>query len=219
MISEAGNDPALNSKFASKVVRVNKDEFTKMYEFGNPIDKGNGTDMEHGLIIYNEKALLNSDLSNSVSGNIEDIPLMPNPRDATRNCDVMNVAVIKGGEATCTAIVGGGFGQESNHILQWIRTKPGIRNGPLKSLPLVKVGRGTMGRNGSDRFSPISNKNQLDHQALLKSYLNHLDDVLAELEPIAKRVANDNKEIIVMTSNFGQSVLLENFVCNARYVL
>lgn len=39
--------------------------------------------------------------------------------------------------------------------------------------------------------------------------------MIAELKPIAKRLAKKNT-IIVMTCNMGQRELLINFVCNAR---
>ena len=214
MVNEARDDPDDHSQFASRILKTNKDALLKMYDYGNPIDKGDGSTMEHALLIYNRKAATEANSIIPLTTSNE-IPLISDPEAATRNCDIMNVLVLKGG-TSCTAIVGNAQGVESNHLLQWIRTKPGVKNGPLRSLPLAKAGRGTAAGNGGDRFSPITKTHMAGHQELLTQYLNHLDDVIAELAPIAKRVANANNEIVVMTSNFGQSVLLENFVCNAR---
>jgi len=58
-------------------------------------------------------------------------------------------------------------------------------------------------------------KHTENHWNSLRNYFNHLDEVIAELKPIAKRLAKKNT-IIVMTCNMGQRELLINFVCNAR---
>jgi len=147
---------------------------------------------------------------------LNNIPFIADPADATESCDVVNTLLLKpNSKSSCIAIVGQSS-VETNHVLQWMRTKRGVKNGPDPNLPLAKASRGTNGGNGTNRFSTILSSNISQSQSLLKQYMQHVDTIKEELSPIAKRVANKNNEIIVVTSNFGQSALLENFVCHAR---
>jgi len=145
---------------------------------------------------------------------LNNIPFIADPADATESCEVVNTLLLKpNSKSSCIAIVGQAS-VETNHVLQWMRTKRGVKNGPDPNLPLAKASRGTNG--GEDNFTPIRSSNISQSQSLLKQYMQHVDAMKEELSPIAKRVANKNNEIIVVTSNFGQSALLENFVCHAR---
>ena len=49
----------------------------------------------------------------------------------------------------------------------------------------------------------------------LRRYLNAVDTVLQELDSILSKIAIDN-QVIVMLCNYGQAVLLNNFICSAQ---
>jgi len=112
-------------------------------------------------------------------------------------------------EKQCFALVNNYL---SYHVQRWMRVG---ETGPIDhNLPLRAVSRGYTS-NGIRAYKSPTEVEIKDNWAMLQLYLNSLDDVLAELKPIAERVAKDNT-IIVMTCNFGQAELLMNFACTAR---
>ena len=50
---------------------------------------------------------------------------------------------------------------------------------------------------------------------MLETYLDSIDDIVAELTPVVQKIAINNA-IVVMVCNFGQSQLLLNFACAAK---
>jgi len=198
--------------FAQGIVRVKKDDFTKTFDYGPPMSKGSGGDAE-ALIFYGSNSAfptLPEVALNAQNDNGAGMSLLT-AADATANCDSMNVITTSNGGShrQCTAIVGN---YESYHVQRWMRDFKDQK--PDYNSPLKAVSRG-MNDKGSTPFK-VPEANHIEkHQEALRNYFNHLDEVIAELKPIAESVVKKNT-IIVMTCNMGQSELLMNFVCNAR---
>ena len=193
--------------FAYGMARVDKDEFVRTFDYGIPADPGKGTKAADVLLIYNKKSLP-SDPNQTAAIRYqtpEGIPSLSIP-DATQNCEILSVVTtqVVDTQKKCLAIVGN---YESYHVQKWMRQ--GSAGGQLRP-----VSRGH-GLNGIMNFKPPSSGDIAKHWFMLRKYLNTVDDVLKELEPIAKKVAVDNT-IIVLTCNMGQSELLMNFVCSSR---
>lgn len=193
-------------RFATGIARVNKDELNAFFDFGNPVEKGDGTGDEDAIIIYNDrKAMPSSDqiLARAVEYNDgQGIPLL-DTQTATENCDGMNVIFTGNPEHTaqCTAIIGN---YESYHIQRWMRTDGGAID---HKLPLTHVSRGFAPRGRSNFYAPPydgKNSQVKRHWKMLLTFLQNVDSVLADLEPILKKVARNNA-VVVLTCNHGQS--------------
>lgn len=141
--------------------------------------------------------------------------------EAVENCDEMKVLLVDysaNARKQCLALVPQ---YESFYLQTWMRV-PEARSvfdhGKIdNSQPLRLVSRGLLS-SGYEEFRAPTRFNYNQTFEGLRTYLNSLDQVLAELRDV---VINDvkpygNKTIIVMVCNFGQSELLMNFVCHAK---
>jgi len=198
--------------FAQGIVRVKKDDFTKTFDYGPPMSKGSGGDAE-ALIFYSSNSAFPSlpEVALNAQNDSGDGISLLTAAEATANCASLNVITTSNGgnHRQCIAIVGN---YESYHVQRWMRDINNLEtdyNSPLKA-----VSRGVTTKGGTPFKVPEADHIE-KHQKALRSYFNHLDEVIAELKPIAESVARKNT-IIVMTCNMGQSELLMNFVCNAR---
>ena len=210
--------PDTMERFANGIARVNKDKLDEFFDFGNPIKKGQkGT--EDALVLYHSKNAIPKDASVAHSVTFDDgngIPLLDIPT-ATENCDAMNVVFTAnpGNTRQCTALIGN---YESYHIQRWMRVDT-VKSTPIDpELPLQLVSRGYAARGKANFFAPPSDSKFSPvkrHWEQLKTFLQNVDDVLAELKPILQQVARNNA-VVVMTVNMGQSSLLMNFACSAR---
>ena len=190
---------------ANGLARTSKMDFMSYFDSGSPINQEEG----EVIIMYNTKSSLPHVKTKEVMGDTGDGIVSLSLSESIQNCDMMHVATIPiKNERVCTAIV---QDYENWHTRRWARKD------------------GTVGSNGEVAFRPI-NRGQTDrgrtfrvptekqmkkHWEALLEYFKNFEDVLAELKPIAEKVAIDNT-VIVMTCNIGQSELLMNFVCNAR---
>jgi len=201
-------------KFATGVARVSKEDFAREFDYGSPTSKSEGTGEAEALIFYASNSALPSRADDAVNAQYESgngIPLL-NVTSAFENCQSVNVITTStpGNTRQCMAIVGN---YESYHIQKWMRVP--MEKGKLDNkLPLRAVSRG-QNKEGGTPFKVPSESDIKNHWAALHKYFDNLDKTLAELGPIAERVAKDNV-IIIMTCNMGQSELLMNFVCNTR---
>lgn len=198
-----GHTQGISLKFAAGISKVNKDLYAEVFDYGIPMDPGNRTNEEHALLFYTQgiKSKLQMEEKDGVPQYISD------PKHATKYCDAMNTVFTKGD--SCIAIVEAGGGLESFHLHRWRR--PEISRNKLSlSEPMNSVNR------FNTKYSEIKEQEIKQHEEMLKKYLQHFTEVLNELKPLTAQVANKRNEIIVMTSNFGQSALLTNFVCNSR---
>jgi len=79
------------------------------------------------------------------------------------------------------------------------------------------VNRGAKNNGGSAIYPPQQQSTKA-YWKILQTYISSLDEVLANLKKLAQPVADSHKNtVIVMTVNHGQSELLMNFACAARY--
>lgn len=211
----SANSPAIVHQMA----KTSKEAFFDLYDYGVPINKNDG--MEDVLIFYTTDADDTSHKENHKQANDWSISFIPDPVSAAQNCDLLKVVATKGGANTCLALVGvHGSGSESFHIHQWMR--PRIENPKTgkkeinRDLPHSHASRGQNINNSVNQFVPPSLKQMERHQNLLQSYMNSIEHKLETLKEITQRVANERNEIIVLTSNLGQSSLLMNFVCHSK---
>jgi hypothetical protein len=102
---------------------------------------------------------------------------------------------------------------ENWHVQKWMRQKTG--GGPLDSDQPLQIINRPMTEKGTRVFKVPDEVKIKKHWDILERYFQNFDDAIAELKPIAEKVAVKNT-IIVMTCNMGQSELLMNFVCNAK---
>jgi len=218
-LSKAGNTPIKPNhprfdkgikNLAQGIARVKKQTFVKNFDYGTPVNIGDGNDAE-GLIFYSSQSAFPSRAENAfqVQHDSSDGIALLNTTEATANCESLNVITIanSGNAPQCTAIVGN---YESYHVQRWMRRKK--RDGSDTGLEPVSRGQNDK---GFTSFKVPENDSIEKHWKALRNYFTHLDEVVAELKLIAERVAKKNT-IIVMTCNMGQSELLMNFVCNAR---
>mmetsp|Transcript_23332 Transcript_23332/g.42997 ORF Transcript_23332/g.42997 Transcript_23332/m.42997 type:complete len:637 (+) Transcript_23332:166-2076(+) len=218
--SQTRRFPKTMAQNANGMARVKKDDLDEFFDFGNPMDGGEGTGEEDAIIIYqSKKALPSTDKSLAHSAEYNDgkgIPLM-DPKTATENCDGMNVIFTSnpGNTQQCTAIIGN---FESYHVQRWMKVDT-TKSTPVKAdLPLAHVSRGYASRGKANfyappsdgKFSPVKR-----HWNSLRTFLQNVDSVLNDLRPILEKVARNNA-VVILTCNMGQSALLMNFACSAR---
>jgi len=198
--------------FATGLAQVDRETFAKRFDVGVPLDKS-----EHGndrlLILYNDPMGLpnDEDLARAIGGSGE-VPLIENIEQATENCDVLDLTLIQSKtKRQCFAMMGQ---YQSFHIQKFMRLpeQAGQRLDPKAPLRLVNRGAQPTGRLSA---KPPKKEQTLTYWNTLKTYLDTLESVLAELQPLAEKVARQNT-VIVMVCNHGQSELLMNFVCSAR---
>ena len=209
------------SAIVNGIARMSKDEFVKRFDYGPPMEKGDGTAAEDTIILYNTIKSIptsNPDHSDAVQygtngGGDESFIQKLSTEEATENCDTMNVVTVgnPGNTKQCTVLVNN---YENYHTQRWIRVKKELKGKIDHNEPLRSVGRGYTSK-GAKTFVPPDDRSIKKHWKTLYTYLDTLDDVISKLSPIAKKVAKDNT-IIVMTCNMGQSELLMNFVCGAK---
>ena len=72
-----------------------------------------------------------------------------------------------------------------------------------------------MDTNGDSDFVVPEERFINTHMSLLQTYLNSLDQILTSLKPVVEKIARNNS-IVIMTCNFGQIMLLVNFVCSSK---
>jgi len=203
------------------MVRIKKDNINDYFDFGNPVETGDGTSTEDVLMLYQKKeGLPASDklLAHSAiyDDGFVDIPLT-DATTATENCDTMNVIFTSnpGNVRQCTAIIGN---FESYHIQRWMKVDT-ITSSPIKSeLPLVPVSRGYMASEVKGRahfYAPPFEGYVTKHWDRLLPFFDNVDTIMEELDPLLKRIARNNA-VVVLTCNMGQSALLINFACSAR---
>jgi len=174
----------------------------RQYDFGVPLKQD--YELSEFLLFYNSHSSLPNTFKRFQNNDQEDIiPFVKDIEFATKECDLLNIASIKGGPNECLAIMSG---QDSYHYHQFRRPKTKEDEKPA---PLSVLSR-------NFQFTPPIDKQVKKHQKILQKYFESIDENLNILKTLAEKVANENNEIIVLTSNFGQSALLMNFVCHSK---
>ena len=204
------------SRFATGLAKVTKREFLNYFDNGFP-ETYDETGMENVIILYNSEKSLPSNKERREQAMYKDgigIPML-GVHEATENCEGMSIIVTDAPneKKQCIGIIAN---FQSFHLQKWMRSGP-AGSGSLKldmKHPLRHVGRG-MQTNGRDQFQPPL-KNQIRRNwGQLQVYFNSLDETIKKLKPIVSEASKDNT-VVVMVCNFGQSVLLQNFVCSAK---
>ena len=218
--------PKSISRFAAGMAHTSKANLTRKLNLGVPLDLPEpGT--EDVLILYNQEKAKPQYAKNAKNA-AEIIPYIASADDALQNCEYLNVVLThhEPNRRQCVAMVPQ---YESFHIQRYMRLpkeqekqeqgdkqKQKQQGGIDLRHELRLVPRG-MQPNGFATFQPPKPAHTLNSWNLLKDYMTHLDDVLAELRPIAEKIATqEDNTIIVMVVNHGQSELMLNFACNAR---
>jgi hypothetical protein len=195
------------NRLVSGAVRVNKNDFMNVYDYGNPNHPYD--ENEEAIILYNSPNAYPSS-KNYDEDKDSVFPFMKNVEEATENCLTLDVVLFDKKKNPCLAIVGG---FQFYHIQNWMRVgEHGTRL--ERSYPLKVVGRGRTA-SGTNVFRPPTLENINEHHKTLQQYLNTQESLFSELKPILERIAIENT-IIVMTCNFGQVTLLLNFVCSSK---
>ena len=207
--------PPKLSHWATGLVSINRKDLFDTFDFGVPMNPG--AEQEDILLLYNELNAMPT--SRSLSREAEhngDIP-QTTAKEATENCDMMNVVFIKKDQSTtfsqCVALVGGQY--QGFHIQRWQRLiGEGAKGKTDRSAPLRLTSRLTF-ENGYEADIVPSKSHVERHESIMETYFNSLTKIRIELDAILKKIAKSNC-VVVMTVNRGQSDLLMNFVCSAK---
>lgn len=202
------------SHFAQGLARVSKVDLMETYDFGVPMNADSeGLD---ALILYNKKEALPSNKDIARMARHED-PTKPLPllsaETATENCDAMNVVLINnpGNTRQCFALVGGQY--QSYHVQRWLR-RPDRGYGPLTANLSLKLSSRSWEASGRQTFVPPHKHHVEQHQERLLTYLTESENIKSRLRQTLKNM--NQKTVIILTCNLGQSELLLNFACSAR---
>lgn len=196
-------------EFAVGISRVQRDEFAQAFDMGVPLDPSTEGNNQVLILYQNEEALPNDPFISKEASSQTTIPSL-SAKDATENCDYLNVILTDhGNRKQCVAL----FGQyEAFHIQKWMRLPD---HGKLDSkTPLRLVNRGAQASGRVSTKLPTQ-QDTLAYWSILTKYLDTLETVLEQLRPIAESVAVNNS-IVVLVCNLGQSELLLNFICAAH---
>lgn len=173
--------------------------FAEQFDLGVPFDRTDGVHDRDLLIMYSKPSAMPNEMQ--AKGGNDEIKFIESAEEATENCDHMHVVFHHrgGSKNLCLAVVPQ---YESFHIQNWMRVPekgPGDHSHPLRL-----VGRG-MQWSGVDDFDPPKYIRQTKHTwPKLKTYLETLEGILAELKPIVNRIKVRNT-VVVMVCNHGQS--------------
>lgn len=204
--------PKTTENYAQGMARTSKTDFFQHFDIGVPIDEPSVKDSDV-LVLYNHKKTFPDhydDPSTITDGS--SIPQLETTA-ALEYCDNVHVILTNhGGSARkqCLAIVPN---YESYHIQKWLR----LGDKGLDSTQGFKlVSRGIQESNGHETFKPPKSEHIYANWDVLKTYFNAFEQATKELKPLVEKAATDKKTVVVMVSNFGQSHLLQNFVCAAQ---
>ena len=172
--------------------RMKKEEFTQKFELGVPLDLPS-EETEDVLILYNSRSAQPTKQQGLSPSSVTNMELLSTD-EAVENCDYLNMifAHFDGPRSQCTAILPQ---YESYHMQKWMRLPPeGTKGGLDKNHDLRLVARGLQS-NRVDTFKPPNfEKHTRRSWELLQTYLNSVDDVLAELKPIVNRIKISKKK-------------------------
>lgn len=201
------------SHFVQGLIRVSKDDLMQTFDFGVPPNADSkGKD---ALILYNHKRALPSGENVRREARYED-PTKPLPvlsaTKATENCDTMNVVLMNnpGDSRQCFALVGGQY--QSYHVQRWMRRPDYF--GKLDPKEPLKLTSRAWTASGRQEFPAPTQRQAKMHQEKLQMYLNEADSIKSRLKQLLNKM--NQKTVVVITCNHGQSELLMNFACSAR---
>ena len=181
-------------------------EFKTKYNDGTPKDFLSNIGNSEAIILYNTLESLPTNFKE-----MREIQTFTT-QQALQNCDTMNVVYQnpKVNSGQCLAILSD---YESYHLQKWMQFDDKTSKSRFHH-ELHPVGQTMNSKGRNDILSP-DEFNMKTHEQMLNRFLNTQDQMKLELKEKLERIAIDNI-VIVMTTNFGQSELLTNFVCAAN---
>ena len=203
--------------FVVNMARVSRDSFNETF-FSSQL----GYEFMESYRGARDLLLLYSDeeaLPNQFSSSNNRVPFIEDAVAATENCDELRVVLITLNQQVrqCLAIVPN---IESFHVHPLVR--PSMLADPSTLI---------VNRTQPFQFKSRYHRMQMPSSALLppprfeqetklffkylQNYLNSVDTVLQELRAILPNIAIDN-QVVIMMCNYGQAVLLNNFICTAQ---
>ena len=212
--------PSSISSIAVGMSRVSREDFANMFDVGVPLQQTSPGN-EHVLLLHSQRDALPRQISHHHNTSItqeenDAIPLITSAREATANCDYLNIVLtsVDSSRRQCIAIMGQ---HEAYHVQRWMR--PPSSTGKVGAVdymqPLGAVPRFYLGGSGLLPLLPPSSRETRRHWDVLQQYFGRIDFILEQLRPLAEKAARKNT-LVIMFSNHGQSELLINFCCNAR---
>jgi len=194
--------PKSTSNFIIDYTTVDRMDLNDLLEVGVPMD-ATKRDAGDAIILYTNAKSLPSTGGGSTR---------LTPQQATANCDTVKLIFTepqkKMGE--CIALLPQ---WESYHVHKFMRLPN--EGGLDPKVPLRYVSRSADPR-GRQSGIPDYKLNTVPSYKALTEYLGALDSTLEELRPILQKIATKKKSIVVSVVNYGQALLFENFLCNAR---
>lgn len=190
--------PASVKSFATGMAHTSKTNFTRKLNVGLPLDPPS-PGSEDVLILYSDDRAIPNPLKRQ-SLPTSALDFIASADDALENCEFLNVVYThhEPNRKQCVAFVPQ---YESFHIHRYMRIPEQFdkSNKVDKRYDLRLVPRG-MQDNGFASFTPPKPRHTQNSWELLKEYMSAFDDVIAELKPIAEKIAKDNT-IVVMVVN------------------
>mmetsp|Transcript_55015 Transcript_55015/g.61462 ORF Transcript_55015/g.61462 Transcript_55015/m.61462 type:complete len:579 (+) Transcript_55015:49-1785(+) len=206
--------PLTSDKMFVDYATVPRKKFNDMVDMGVPVDytKDGAEDV---LVLYTST----ESLPKNMGWHNDKIGL--DASKALENCHTVKVILhdpAEKGHERCIAIVPQ---WESYTVHKWMRVEPRNvtsvdLNYPLKNVPRSRQANGKVLGYGVPTKLGIANSYEL-----LVDYLQNLDRVLADLRTflrkIMRKASNPSANtLVILTCNKGQSIMFQNFVCNAR---
>lgn len=200
--------PSSVGSFAAGMAVVDRDSLAETLDTGVPLDQSFRNNHQVLLLYQSNSALPEDGKMQAMSNGT--IPTLPVP-DALVNCDSVHLILTQpASRRQCVAIMNQ---YESFHLQKFMRLP---ESGKLDShLPLRLVNRGAQA-NGRKSTKPPTLDDTNNYWGVLKTYLEHFDSVTAKVQAVARNVAIQNT-VVVLVCNQGQSELLINSICSARY--
>lgn len=218
--------------YFANLARVSRDSFNQTFsaQFGYEFLESYSGSQDLLLLYTSDEATANNFSSFRDNGSDGDgdggtnmIPFIEDAAVATENCDELRVVFISLGRPEmrqCLALVPN---LESFHVHPLVRPST-YENPPSRdkliihrTQPFQFKSRYYRMQIPTDDLRPPPRFEQETRVFLkyLQNYLLAVDTVLGELRTILSKIAIDN-QVIVMFCNYGQAVLLNNFICTAQ---
>lgn len=179
--------PETVNRFVVGMAHTTQENFTKTYDLGVPIDRPVKEGDTGVLILYNTP----ESMPRKRHTGLEPLSAL----EATQNCDQMNVVLSyhEGRRKQCLAIVPQ---YESFHIQKWMRVPEDEGRPHHGQHKLRMVPRGHSLSGNSAFHPPHHEKHTKKHWKMLETYLDSIEDVLAELKPIVSRIKKNNAIVV-----------------------
>lgn len=191
--------PATIANFIVDFATVDRVKLNELLEIGVPFDQTR-TGAEDALILY---------------PSAKSRPSVKKPRltaeEATKNCQTVKMVLTEPIQRdTCIALMP----QWESYTVHKFMRMPKV-GGIDPKQPLRYVSR-SHNIKGQRTGVPDYKRNTEPSYKELVEYLGALDATVAELKPILQPIATPKKSVIVSVVNYGQALLFENFLCNAK---